>query len=273
MPDKNSVYDRDADNNLAIRTLAATGDAASGNKNDVYARDKDGNLCLRVINAGGGSGGTSAANVSFDPANLKVLTGNNVQSALTEADSALAHLQDSASILQTTVPLANTIGADTVIMLDELTALEIDGRPNYKEPGATVYAPKGQQGIIHSVDTENQSAIIKTTVLTAASAGVAHNSTMTGDGTPESPLGVSDEIARVADLPVGLPASPTDAGTYILQAVVDNGVTTIKWVPMPVSYATTLEIENIMRGTDETVEHSTTVASDDISEFLNGTQN
>lgn len=120
---------------------------------------------------GGSTGGGSASDITFNPAGLKVLKGTNVQSALNETDNALADLQDSVSILATSVPLANTIGADTVIMLDELTALEIDGRPNYKLPGATVFAPNGQQGIIHSVDSDNQSATVKTTVLSAVSGG------------------------------------------------------------------------------------------------------
>lgn len=143
----------------------------------------------------------SATDVSFNPAGLKVLTSQNVQGALGQTDSALADLQDSASILQTTVTLANTIGADTVVMLDELTAFEIDGRPNYKEPGATVYGPNGAQGIIHSVDAENQSATIKTTVLAAGGlASVSHDDTLTGDGTSESPLSVVGDGASLPDM-------------------------------------------------------------------------
>lgn len=128
---------------------------------------------------GGSTGGGSASDITFNPAGLKVLKGTNVQSALNETDNALADLQDSVSILATSVPLANTIGADTVIMLDELTALEIDGRPNYKLPGATVFAPNGQQGIIHSVDSDNQSATVKTTVLSVSGGGT--NAGIKGD--------------------------------------------------------------------------------------------
>lgn len=123
----------------------------------------------------------SATDVSFNPTGLKVLTSQNVQGALGQTDSALADLQDSASILQTTVTLANTIGADTVVMLDELTAFEIDGRPNYKEPGATVYGPNGAQGIIHTVDADNQSATIKTTVLATVAGSGTDNNGLEGD--------------------------------------------------------------------------------------------
>lgn len=126
------------------------------------------------------TGGGSASDITFNPAGLKVLKGTNVQSALSETDNALADLQDSVSILATSVQLANTIGADTVIMLDELAAMEIDGRPSYKLPGATVYAPNGQQGIIHSVDTDAQTAIVKTTVIKQVS-GAGTNAGIKGD--------------------------------------------------------------------------------------------
>lgn len=150
---------------------AAVRVTAGGKITDIgmHTTDANGNAALRIVNEdgtmGGGSGPTAAVAVSFNPAGLKVLKGTNVQTTLGEVDAALADLQDSASILQTNVTLANTIGADTVVMLDELTAFEIDGRPNYKEPGATVYGPNGSQGIIHTVDAENQSATIKTTVV------------------------------------------------------------------------------------------------------------
>lgn len=151
---------------------------------------------------GGSTGGGSASDITFNPAGLKVLKGTNVQSALNETDNALADLQDSVSILATSVPLANTIGADTVIMLDELTALEIDGRPNYKLPGATVFAPNGQQGIIHSVDSDNQSATVKTTVLSDSGGGSGtDNNGLEGDYC--SKYGIVDETAS------GLPTQGT----------------------------------------------------------------
>lgn len=164
----------------------------------IHTTDANGNAALRIINEdgtiGGGGGASSADKVSFDPTGLKVIKSDNVQGALAETDAAVADLQDSASILQTSVALSNTIGADTVVMLDELSALEIDGRPNYKEPGATVYGPNGQQGIIHNVDAENQSATIKTTVLTGGLSAVSHDTTLTGAGTDADPLRVAAPI-------------------------------------------------------------------------------
>jgi len=164
-----NMYTTDANGNAAVRV----GTEVTGPSSSIYGVDKDGNAAIRVIGeTGGGSGGASTAkDVSFDPTNLKVLKTTNVQSALSETDAALADLQDAVSILFTTVELADTIGSDTVIMLDELNAMEVDGRPSYKLPGATVFAPNGQQGIIHSVDTENQSATVKTTVTKRATGG------------------------------------------------------------------------------------------------------
>lgn len=164
-----NMYTTDANGNAAVRV----GTEVTGPSSSIYGVDKDGNAAIRVIGeTGGGSGGASTAkDVSFDPTNLKVLKTTNVQSALGETDAALADLQDAVSILFTTVDLADTIGGDTVIMLDELNAMEVDGRPSYKLPGATVFAPNGQQGIIHSVDAENQSATVKTTVTKRATGG------------------------------------------------------------------------------------------------------
>ena len=161
---KNDIFARNSGGELVIRTVNTTGDT-SPNKNDVHTRDAQGRLSIRVVGQSATGGGADAATTPFDPTGLKVLKGTNVQTALSESDSALADLQDSVSILSTSVQLANSIGADTVLMLDELKAMEIDGRPSYKLPGATVYAPNGQQGILHSVDADNQTAVIKTTVI------------------------------------------------------------------------------------------------------------
>lgn len=87
-----------------------------------------------------------------------------------DTDTTVERLMGMCSILSTGVELANVIGNTTVIMLDELSAMDIDGRPSYKLPGATVYGPNGAQGIIDTVDEENESVTVKTTVLTRATA-------------------------------------------------------------------------------------------------------
>lgn len=174
---KNDVFARNSGGELVIRTTSASGDTGT-NKNDVYTRDSQGRLAIRTVSQS--TDGADAATTSFDPTGLKVLKGINVQSALTETDSALADLQDSVSILSTDKDLADTFGATTSLSLADLKALEIDGRPSYKLPGATVFAPNGQQGIVHSVDSESQTATVKTTVIKQVS-GAGTNAGIKGD--------------------------------------------------------------------------------------------
>ena len=157
------VLTRNSADELALRVVQSSGDTGM-NKDDVYTRDSQGRLSVRTVGgSGGGSGGAStAADVSFDPSGLNVITGTNVQSALAQVDSSVKGLQDSVSVLTTTAELSTVIGGTTTVALSELTAMVIDGRPSYKQAGATVYAKNGVVGIIDSVDSTN--AVI-TTVL------------------------------------------------------------------------------------------------------------
>lgn len=117
-----------------------------------------------------------------------------------EMQAAIADLQDSVSLLKTTEPLSDVFGGTATVALDKLFAVDIDGRPSYKKPGATVYGQNGTQGIIDSVDSENQSATIKTTVLASGGTMVV--------ATP-----------------------PTDEGMYTLKATVAaDGTVTTTWV-------------------------------------------
>ena len=183
------VLTRNSADELALRVVQSSGDTGT-NKDDVYTRDSQGRLSVRTVGgSGGGSGGAStAADVSFDPSGLNVITGTNVQSALAQVDSSVKGvqdttsglqgsvsglqgsvselqgsvnvLQDSVSVLSTAVELSTEIGGKTTVALSDLTAMAIDGRPSYKKAGATVYGGNGVVGIIDSVDSTN--AIITT---------------------------------------------------------------------------------------------------------------
>lgn len=102
----------------------------------------------------------------------KVLLVYNVGTQESEATSVdIEHLHNATSVLSTTAELATDLGQTTVVMLDELNAMEIDGRSSYKEPGATVYAEDGTTAIISHVDTENETATL-VTVASPAATGV-----------------------------------------------------------------------------------------------------
>lgn len=155
------VLTRNSADELALRVVQSSGDTGA-NKDDVYTRDSQGRLAVRTVGgSGGGSvGASTAADVSFDPSGLDVITETNVQSALAQVDSSVKDLQDSVSVLTTSAELSTEIGGKTTVALGDLTAMDIDGRPSYKQAGATVYADNGVVGIIDSVDST--SAIITT---------------------------------------------------------------------------------------------------------------
>lgn len=71
-------------------------------------------------------------------------------------------LENAVSVLTTSVELSTEIGQTTTVLLDELLTLGVDGRPDYKTPGATVYAENGVTGIIDTIDNSMQTATIKT---------------------------------------------------------------------------------------------------------------
>lgn len=71
-------------------------------------------------------------------------------------------LENAVSVLTTSVELSTEIGQTTTVLLDELLTLGVDGRPDYKVAGATVYAENGVTGIIDTIDNSMQTATIKT---------------------------------------------------------------------------------------------------------------
>ena len=90
--DNSDVLQRNAAGELEVRVVNGTEKAdAPANYDDVFTVNSEGKRALRVVGAGGGGGGTTptAADVSFDPAGLKTITADNVQSALQQVDAAL----------------------------------------------------------------------------------------------------------------------------------------------------------------------------------------
>ena len=161
--DNSDVLQRNADGELEVRVVNGTEKAdAPANYDDVFTVNSEGKRALRVVGAGGGGGASTAANVSFDPSGLKVLIGDNVQTVGEQADSAIVALQNAVSVLQTSEELNDTIGGGTTVNLTDLTAMEIDGRPSYKEPGATVYAENGVVGVIDTINSDAGTANIIT---------------------------------------------------------------------------------------------------------------
>lgn len=128
------VLTRNSADELALRVAQSSGDTGT-NKDDVYTRDSQGRLAVRTV---GGSGGGGGADYSAE----------------------IKALENAVSVLATSVALTTEIGGKTEVVLGNLTAMDVDGRPSYKEAGATVYADNGVVGIIDSVDSI--SAIITT---------------------------------------------------------------------------------------------------------------
>lgn len=131
------ILTRNAAGELTVRTTQTTGDTGT-NKDDVYTRDSQGRLAVRTTGNGGGGADYSAE---------------------------IKALENAVSVLATSAELSTEIGGTTTVALSELTAMDIDGRPSYKQAGATVYAENGVVGIVDTVDSTN--AVI-TTVSTSA---------------------------------------------------------------------------------------------------------
>ena len=127
------VLTRNSADELALRVAQSSGDTGT-NKDDVYTRDSQGRLAVRTVGGSGGGGADYSAEIKA--------------------------LENAVSVLATSVALTTEIGGKTEVVLGNLTAMDVDGRPSYKEAGATVYADNGVVGIIDSVDSI--SAIITT---------------------------------------------------------------------------------------------------------------
>ena len=77
-------------------------------------------------------------------------------------------LDNRTSVLKTTTSLSTSQDDQTEVELDDLEAMDIDGRPSYKQPGALVVDADGTIGIIDSLDENEQEEEIAvvTTVFT-----------------------------------------------------------------------------------------------------------
>lgn len=87
-------------------------------------------------------------------------------------DAEIEALENAVSVLTTSVELSTEIGETTVVLLDELLTLDVDGRPDYKAPGATVYAENGVTGIIDTIDDSAQTAVVKTVSVSTGGDGL-----------------------------------------------------------------------------------------------------
>lgn len=146
-------------------------------------------------------------------------------------DAEIEALNNAVSVLSTSVDLTTEIGGTTTVLLDELTAMDIDGRPSYKEPGATVYAESGVVGIIDTVDATNQTAVVKTVQF--AFGGTSGDNGIKGDycstyGITDMPNGVITTPAENNNLniPAGIVLKAAGATTLTTLASATTHETT-----------------------------------------------
>lgn len=130
------------DGQAAVTTTAVSGTLSpKSSATDIITVVKTENgdqAAVKVVDLGGGGGGGADYSQEIDA------------------------LENAASVLTTSVELSTEIGGSTTVLFDELVSFGIDGRPDYKAPGATVYAENGAVGIIDTVDTSMQTAVVKT---------------------------------------------------------------------------------------------------------------
>ena len=123
----------------------------------------------------------------------KILISNH-DGKIAAGDLSLEYIKGTLSILHCTATLSSTVDTTTTVMMDELEAFaNLDSRPSYKAAGALVIDANGNRGIIESVDTTNETAVIVTTF--------AYNAVIkdsTEAQTISSPITVTGELC-VAD--------------------------------------------------------------------------
>lgn len=169
------VLTRNSAEELSLRVTQTSGDTNT-DKNDVYTRDSQGRLCVRITGNGGGGSGAD-----------------------------LDALENAVSVLSTSVDISTELGGTTTVALSELVALDIDGRPSHKAPGATVYAENGAVGIISVVDEQN--ATVKTVQFATGGGG--------GDN------GVKGDYFAtygITDMPNGVITSPAESNNLTIPA-------------------------------------------------------
>lgn len=81
----------DGSQTSAKNTVTISGDIKFTNSvySQVTLSDGKQTTAMNVVDLSGGGGTPTAAEVSFDPANLSIITGTNVQSALQQVDASL----------------------------------------------------------------------------------------------------------------------------------------------------------------------------------------
>lgn len=177
-------YVADGDTKTRVQLTAAPSGSItlSPNENSPYGYITDaGGKKHRVLLTAPlyGSSGTVypvASAVALERGAMTLITGGNVQEAMEQIDNELNALQDSVSVLTCSQALATAVGGTATVPLTALTAVELDGRPSHKRPGAMVYDLIGTHGIIHTVD--ETSAVI-TTIAVSPSASLENG--MRGD--------------------------------------------------------------------------------------------
>lgn len=198
------VLTRNSADELALRVAQSSGDTGT-NKDDVYTRDSQGRLAVRTVGGSGGGGGNY--------------------------DAEIEALNNAVSVLATSASLSTEIGDTTTVALSELTAMDIDGRPSYKQAGATVYAENGIVGIIDSVSSTN--AVITTVQYSAG--GTQSDNGIKGDycatyGITDMPNGVIESIVGTNNLniPAGivLKAAGSDTLTTLASETVHQTTST-----------------------------------------------
>ena len=187
------VLTRNSADELALRVVQSSGDTGM-NKDDVYTRDSQGRLSVRTVGGSGGGGADYSAEIEA--------------------------LNNAVSVLETSVDLTTEIGGKTTVALGDLTAMDIDGRPSYKQAGATVYAENGVVGIIDSIDSTN--AVI--TTVQYMSGGVQGNNGIKGDYC--STYGITDMPNGVIETVVGTNNLKIPAG-IVLKAAGSDTLTTL----------------------------------------------
>lgn len=106
------IFDYNDAGEMGVRVVqASAGTQTINNSQSCYTYDANGNLALRVIVIAGGGGGSTptAAEVSFDPENLSIITATNVQTALQQVD---ASLNGMVKIAQGTENAGNVLAVD-----------------------------------------------------------------------------------------------------------------------------------------------------------------
>lgn len=130
------------DGQAAVTTTAVSGTLSpKSSATDIITIVKTANgdqAAVKVVDLGGGGGGGA------------------------DYSQEINALENAASVLTTSIELSTEIGGSTTVLFDELVSFGIDGRPDYKAPGATVYAENGAVGIIDTVNASMQTAVVKT---------------------------------------------------------------------------------------------------------------